>query len=69
MFWGGSGWVRSLEQRSADGRISLKLRIFIMLHEFLLAERDEILALCSKKIARLADSMSSEKPGKALPPY
>ncbi|MEH1953923.1 sensor histidine kinase [Nostoc sp.] len=30
-----------------------------MLHEFLLAERDEILALCSKKIARLADSMSS----------
>ncbi|QLE45371.1 HAMP domain-containing histidine kinase (plasmid) [Nostoc sp. C052] len=30
-----------------------------MLHEFLLAERNEILALCSKKIARLADSMSS----------
>ncbi|MHC5755599.1 MAG: sensor histidine kinase [Nostoc sp.] len=30
-----------------------------MLHEFLLAERDEILALCSKKIVGLADSMSS----------
>lgn len=30
-----------------------------MLHEFLLAERDEILTLCSKKIARLGDSMSS----------
>ncbi|MHC5918244.1 MAG: hypothetical protein ACYTXE_46500, partial [Nostoc sp.] len=30
-----------------------------MLHEFLLAERDEILALCSKKITGLGDSMSS----------
>ncbi len=30
-----------------------------MLHEFLSAEREEILALCSKKIARLADSRSS----------
>ncbi|MHC5747296.1 MAG: sensor histidine kinase [Nostoc sp.] len=42
-----------------EGRISLKLRTFIMLHEFLLAERDEILALCSKKITGLGDSMSS----------
>jgi hypothetical protein len=30
-----------------------------MLHEFLLAERDGILALCSKKIMGLADSRSS----------
>lgn len=30
-----------------------------MLHEFLLAERDGILALCSKKIGRFADSRSS----------
>ncbi len=30
-----------------------------MLHEFLLAKRDEILALCSLKITRLADSRSS----------
>ena len=30
-----------------------------MLYEFLLAERDEILALCSNKIVRLANSRSS----------
>ena len=30
-----------------------------MLHEFLLAERDGILALCSQKMIRLADSRSS----------
>jgi signal transduction histidine kinase len=31
----------------------------MLLHEFLLAERDNILALCSNKIVRLADSRSS----------
>ncbi len=39
-----------------------------MLHEFLLAERDKILALCSKKILRLADSRSSsDEMEKGLP--
>jgi signal transduction histidine kinase len=33
----------------------------MLLHEFLLAERDEILALCSNKIVRLADSRSSSE--------
>ncbi|MHC5730820.1 MAG: hypothetical protein ACYTXY_43305, partial [Nostoc sp.] len=41
-----------------------------MLHEFLLAERDEILALCSKKIARLADSrISSDEMERGLPVF
>lgn len=39
-----------------------------MLYEFLLAERDEILALCSNKIALLADSRSSsDEMEKGLP--
>ena len=31
----------------------------MLLHEFLLAERDKILTLCFNKIMRLADSRSS----------
>ena len=52
------------------GRISLKLIKFIMLHEFLLTERDEILALCSKKIVSLAgERSSSEELEKGLPVF
>ena len=41
-----------------------------MLHEFLLAERDEILALCSKKIVTLAgERSSSDEMEKGLPVF
>ena len=41
-----------------------------MLHEFLLAKRDEILSLCSLKIARLADSRgSSDEMERGLPVF
>jgi len=41
-----------------------------MLHEFLLAERAKILALCSNKILRLADSRSSsEEMERGLPVF
>jgi signal transduction histidine kinase len=50
--------------------MTLKLLTLAMLHEFLLAERDEILALCLQKIIRIADSRnSSEEMERGLPVF
>ena len=40
-------------------QVNSKLSPFTTLHEFLSAERDEILTLCAEKILSLADSKSS----------
>ena len=40
-------------------QVNSKLSSFPTLHEFLLAKRDEILALCTEKTLHLADSKSS----------
>ena len=40
-------------------QVNSKISPFTTLHEFLLAKRDDILALCAEKILHLADSKSS----------